>query len=119
MSNLSDDDGIRALPMEGLCHQELEKLEDEVLESFTGVFYKNKTHKNQKPSSTTKTKKSYRGVDSVHSSVQSQGVAHSPFIQEETGDSNEQNKEEREKEREGEEEEGREEDKNGGGEDRR
>ena len=79
-----------------------------------------KTHKNQKPSTTiAKTKKSYQGVDSVHTSVQSQGVAHSPFIQEETGNSNEQNKEEREKEREGEEEEGREEDKNGGGEERR
>lgn len=35
-------------------------------------------------------------------------MAHSPFIQEETGNSHEQNEEEREKEREGEEEEGRE-----------
>ena len=44
MSNLSDDDGIRALPMEGLCHQELEKLEDEVLESFTGKTKHTKTN---------------------------------------------------------------------------
>ena len=43
MSNLSDDDGIRAFPMEGLCHQELEKLEDEVLESFTGKTKHTKT----------------------------------------------------------------------------
>lgn len=46
-------------------------------------------------------------------------MAHPPFIQEETGNSHEQNKEEREGEREGEEEEGMEEDRKGGGEERR
>lgn len=46
-------------------------------------------------------------------------MARSPFIQEETGNSHEQNEQERERERGGEEEEGREEDRKGGGEERR
>ena len=65
MSDLAKDDGTRSLPMEGLCHQDLEKLEDEVLERFTGKAKHPKTQHHHHP----KTKKSYQGADSVRTSV--------------------------------------------------
>lgn len=54
-----------------LSHQELEKLEDELLKRFIGKTKQNT--KSQKPTTTTKTKESYQGVDSVHTSVQRRG----------------------------------------------
>lgn len=115
MSNLSNDDGIRALPMKAFATRSLKSWK---MRFLRGLVKTKHTKPKTQHHCTAKQRNLIKELIQSTLSVQSQGV----LIPLHTGGNrnlNEQNKEEREKEREGEEEEGREEDKEREGESER